>query len=85
LLGLEQLVRVWGRDVLTGKLDTGLISSERIQTRDDLLNSIRARTLTLYRQYAQLNRRLEDLKCVSAWFPRDRALEDALVALPVAP
>jgi len=85
LLGLEQLVRVWGRDVLTGKLDTGLISSERIQTRDDLLNSIRARTLTLYRQYAQLNRRLEDLKCVSEWFPRDRALEDALVALPIAP
>jgi hypothetical protein len=85
LLGLEQLIRVWGRDVLTGKLDTGLISSERIQTRDDLLNSIRARTLTLYRQYAQLHRRLEDLKCVSEWFPKDRSLEDALVALPVPP
>jgi len=84
LLGLEQLVRVWGRAVLVGKLDTGLISSERIQTHDDLLNSIRARTLTLYRQYAQLNRRLEDLKCPPEWFPRDRALEGALVTLPEA-
>ena len=49
LNGLAQLVRVWDRAVLTGTLDTGLISSERIQTHDDLLNSIRARTLTLYR------------------------------------
>ena len=50
LNGLAQLVRVWDRALLTGTLDTGLVSSERIQTHDDLLNSIRARTLTLYRQ-----------------------------------
>ncbi len=86
LIGLEQLVRVWGRAVLTGELDTGLISSEKIQTRDDLVNSIRARTLVVYRQYAQLDSRLtDDLKCTSDWFPRDRPLEDALVALPSEP
>jgi len=84
LNGLAQLVRVWDRAVLTGTLDTGLISSERIQTHDDLLNSIRARTLTLYRQYAQLDRRLTDLSCRSEWFARDpsQSREDRLVTLP---
>jgi hypothetical protein len=86
LNGLAQLVRVWDRAVLTGTLDTGLISSERIQTHDDVLNSIRARTLTLYRQYAQLDRRLTDLSCRSEWFARDpsQSREDRLVALPDA-
>jgi hypothetical protein len=86
LNGLAQLVRVWDRAVLTGTLDTGLISSERIQTHDDLLNSIRARTLTLYRQYAQLDRRLADLSCRSEWFARDpsQSREDRLVTLPAA-
>lgn len=86
LNGLAQLVRVWDQVVLTRRLDTGLISSERIQTHDDLLNSIRARTLTLYRQYAQLDRRLTDLGCRSEWFVRDpsQSREDRLVALPDA-
>lgn len=86
LNGFAQLVRVWDRAVLTGTLDTGLISSERIQTHDDLLNSIRARTLTLYRQYAQLDRRLADLSCRSEWFARDpsQSREDRLVALPAS-
>lgn len=84
LNGLAQLVRVWDRAVLTGTLDTGLISSERIQTHDDLLNSVRARTLTLYRQYVQLDRRLADLGCRSEWFARDpsQSREDRLVTLP---
>ena len=84
LNGLAQLVRVWDRAVLTGTLDTGLISSERIQTHDDLLNSIRARTLTLYRQYAQIDRRLADLSCRSEWFAKDpgQSREDRLVTLP---
>jgi hypothetical protein len=87
LSGVAQLVRVWDRAVLTGTLDTGLISSERIQTHDDLLNSIRARTLTLYRQYVQLDRRLADLSCRSEWFMRDpsQSREDRLVTLPAAP
>jgi len=86
LNGVAQLVRVWDRAVLTGTLDTGLISSERIQTHDDLLNSVRARTLTLYRQYVQLDRRLADLSCRSQWFPRDpsQSREDRLVTLPDA-
>ena len=86
LNGVAQLVRVWDRAVLTGTLDTGLISSERILTHDDLLNSIRARTLTLYRQYVQLDRRLADLSCRSEWFPRDpsQSREDRLVTLPAA-
>ena len=84
LNGLAQLVRVWDRAVLTGTLDTGLISSERIQTHDDLLNSVRARTLALYRQYVQLDRRMADLSCRSEWFARDpsQSREDRLVALP---
>jgi hypothetical protein len=87
LNGLAQLVRVWDRAVLTDTLDTGLISSERIQTHDDLLNSVRARTLTVYRQYAQLDRRLADLGCRSEWFARDpsQSREDRLVTLPGAP
>jgi hypothetical protein len=86
LNGLAQLVRAWDRVVLTGTLDTGLISSERIQTHDDLLNSVRARTLTLYRQYAQLDRRLANLGCRSEWFARDpsQSREDRLVTLPGA-
>ncbi len=86
LNGVAQLVRVWDRAVLTGTLDTGLISSERIQTHDDLLNSVRARTLTLYRQYVQLDRRLADLSCRSEWFARDpsQSREDRLVTLPDA-
>jgi hypothetical protein len=86
LNGFAQLVRVWDRAVLTGTLDTGLISSERIQTNDDLLNSIRARMLTLYRQYAQLDRRLADLSCRSEWFARDpsQSREDRLVTLPAS-
>jgi hypothetical protein len=84
LNGLAQLVRVWDRAVLTGILDNGLISSERIQTHDDLLNSIRARTLTLFRQYAQLDRRLTDLSCRSKWFARDpsQSREERLLTLP---
>jgi hypothetical protein len=84
LNGLAQLVRVWDRAVLTGTLDTGLISSEQIQTHDDLLNSVRARTLALYRQYVQLDRRMADLSCRSEWFARDpsQSREDRLVALP---
>jgi hypothetical protein len=86
LNGLAQLVRVWDRAVLTGTLDTGLIASERILTRDDLLNSVRARMLTLYRQYVQLDRRLADLGCRSEWFVRDpsQSREDRLVTLPAA-
>lgn len=86
LTGLAQLVRVWDRAVLTGTLDTGLISSERIVTHDDLLNSVRARTLTLYRQSVQLDRRLADLGCRSEWFVRDpsQSREDRLVTLPGA-
>jgi hypothetical protein len=84
LRGLEQLVRVWDRAVLTGPLDASLVSPERIETHDDLLNVIRARTLTLYRQYAQLDRRLSDLRCPSDWFERDPSTsrEDRFVALP---
>ena len=47
---LTQLVRIWDRAVLTGALDAGLVSSERIQSHDDLLNAVRSRTLTLHRQ-----------------------------------
>jgi hypothetical protein len=81
---LAQLVRIWDRVVLTSVLDTGLISSQRIQTHDDLLNAIRARTVTLYRQYVQLDRRIADLSCRSEWFPRDggQTREDRLLALP---
>ena len=82
--GLTQLVRIWDRAVLTGVLDAGLVSSERIQTHDDLLNAVRSRTLTLYRQYVQLDRRIADLSCRSEWFPREanRTREDRLLALP---
>jgi hypothetical protein len=82
--GLTQLVRIWDRAVLTGVLDAGLVSSERIQSRDDLLNAVRSRTLMLYRQYVQLDRRIADLSCRSEWFPRDgnRTREDELLALP---
>jgi hypothetical protein len=66
--GVTQLVRLWDRAVLTGTLDTGLVSSERIQTHDDLLDSIRSRTL--YRQYVQLDRRIADMRCRSEWFAR---------------
>jgi hypothetical protein len=81
---LTQLVRIWDRAVLTGVLDAGLVSSQRIQTHDDLLNAVRARTLMLYRQYVQLDRRIEGLSCRSEWFPREggRTREDELVALP---
>lgn len=87
LNGFAQLVRVWDRYVLTDTLDTGLISSERILTHDDLVNSVRARMLTLYRQYVQLDRRLADLNCRSEWFPRDpsQSREDRLVTLPAVP
>jgi hypothetical protein len=82
--GLTQLVRLWDRAVLTGVLDAGLVSSERIQSHDDLLNAVRTRTLMLYRQYAQLDRRITDLSCRSEWYPRDgnRTREDELLALP---
>ena len=51
---------------------------------DDLLNAVRSRTLVLYRQYVQLDRRIADLSCRSEWFPRDanRTREDELLALP---
>ena len=82
--GLTQLVRIWDRAVLTGTLDTGLVASERIQTHDDLLNGIRSRLLTLYRQYVQLDRRIADMRCRSEWFARNdgRAREDELLTLP---
>ena len=82
--GLTVLVRTWDRAVLTGVLDTGLVSSERIQSHDDLLNAVRSRMLALYRHYAQLDRRISDLSCRSEWFPREgnRTREDELVALP---
>jgi len=82
--GLTLLVRTWDRAVLTGVLDTGLVSSERIQSHDDLLNAVRSGTLAMYRQYVQLDRRITDLSCRSEWFPRDgnRTREDELVALP---
>ena len=85
--GLTQLVRIWDRAVLTGVLDAGLVSSERIQSHDDLLNAVRSRTLVLYRQYVQLDRRIADLSCRSEWFPRDanRTREDELLALPMTP
>jgi len=87
LNGLVRLVRVWDGAVLTGRLETGLISSERIQTHDDLLNSVRARTLTLYRQYAQLDARIAALGCRLEWFARDpgKSREDELVTLPAMP
>ncbi len=82
--GLTQLVRIWDRVVLTGVLDTGLVSSQRIQTHDDLLNAIRSRTVMLFRQYVRLDRRITDLSCRSEWFPREdnRTREDRLLALP---
>jgi hypothetical protein len=82
--GLTQLVRIWDRAVLTGTLDTGLISTERIQTHDDLLNGVRSRLLTLYRQYVQLDRRIADMRCRSEWFARadGRTREDELLTLP---
>jgi hypothetical protein len=82
--GLAQLVRIWGRAVLTGTLDTGLVSSERIATHDDLVNAIRSRTLSVYRQYVNLDGRIGDLSCRSLWFARNgnQALEDELVKLP---
>ncbi len=81
---LVQLVRVWDRAVLTGTLDTGIVSSEQVRTHDDLLNAIRSRLLTLYRQYVQLDGRITGLHCRSEWFPRTdgRAREDELLALP---
>lgn len=84
---LTQLVRIWDRAVLTGALDAGLVSSERIQSHDDLLNAVRSRTLMLYRQYLQLDRRITDLSCRSEWFPRDsnRTREDELLTLPTVP
>ena len=83
---LAQLVRIWDRAVLTGTFDTGVASSERIQTHDDLLNAIRSRALTLYRQYVQLDRRIGDMRCRSEWFPKNdnRAREDELVVLPAS-
>jgi hypothetical protein len=85
--GLAQLVRIWDRAVLTGILDTGLVSSQRIQTHDDLLNAMRSRTLTLYRQYVELDRRIVDMSCRSEWFPRvgSRTREDELLTLPTSP
>lgn len=84
---LAQLVRIWDGAVLTGTLDAGLLSSERIRTRDDLLNGIRARTMASYRQYVELDRRIADSGCRSEWFPRidGRTREDELVALPTSP
>jgi hypothetical protein len=81
---LAQLVRIWDRAVLTGMLDTGLVSTERIQTHDDLLTAIRLRTLTLYRQYVGLDRRIADSSCRSEWFSRQdgRTREDELLTLP---
>ena len=85
--GLTQLVRIWDRAVLTGILDTGLVASQRIQTYEDLLNGIRSSTLTLYRQYAQLDRRIADSSCRSEWFPRNgsKTREDELLTLPTPP
>lgn len=82
--GLSQLVRTWDRAVLTGVLDTGVVSSQRIQTHDDVLNAVRSGTLMVYRQYAQLEQRIADLRCRSEWFPRDsnQTREDRLVLLP---
>jgi hypothetical protein len=82
--GLTQLVRIWDRVVLTGVLDAGLVSSQRIQTHDDLLNAIRSGTLMLLRQYVRLDRRIADLSCRSEWFPREgnQTREDRLLALP---
>ena len=82
--GLAQLVRIWDRAVLTGTLDTGVVSSERIRTHDDVLDAIRTRLFTMYRQYAQLDGRIVELRCRSEWFPRSdgRTREDELVALP---
>ena len=81
---LAQLVRVWDRAVLTGTFDTAVVSPERIQTHDDLLNTIHSRVVMLYRQYVQLDRRIGDMRCRSEWFPRNdnRSREDELVALP---
>jgi hypothetical protein len=82
--GLSQLVRTWDRAVLTGVLDTGVVSSQRIQTHDDVLNAVRSGTLMVYRQYVQLEQRIADLRCRSEWFPRDsnQTREDRLVVLP---
>jgi hypothetical protein len=81
---LAQLVRIWDGAVLTGALDTGVVSSERIQTHDDLLNAIRSRMVTMYRQYVQLDGRIGALGCRSEWFPKTdgRAREDELLTLP---
>jgi hypothetical protein len=81
---LASLVRVWDAAVLTGTLDTGVVSSQKIQTHDDLLDAIRSRMLMLYRQYVQLDRRMTDLSCRSEWFPRNegRTREDVLLMLP---
>ena len=81
---LASLVRAWDRFVLTGTLDAEGASAQRIQTHDDLLDAIRSRTSMLYRQYAQLDRRIADLGCRSEWFPRSegRTREDALLMLP---
>jgi hypothetical protein len=81
---LATLVRVWDRAVLTGTFDTGLISSQPIQSHDGLLDAIRSRALALYRRYAQLDRRIADLSCRSQWFPRTdgRTREDELLAMP---
>ncbi len=81
---LAQLVRIWDGAVLTGTLDTGIVSSERIRTHDDLLNAIRSGKLTMYRQYLQLDGRIAGLRCRSEWFPKTdgRAREDELLALP---
>ena len=82
--GLVQLVRIWDRAVLTGTLDTGIVSSEQVRTHDDLLNAIRSRMLTVYRQYVQLDERIAGLHCRSEWFPKTdgQAREDELLALP---
>jgi hypothetical protein len=60
------------------------VSSERINTHDDVLNAIRSGMLTAYRQYVQLDGRVADLACRSEWFPKSegRAREDELLALP---
>jgi hypothetical protein len=78
---LAQLVRIWDGAVL---LDTGIVSSERIRTHDDLLNAIRSGMLTAYRQYLELDERIAKLRCRSEWFPKTdgRAREDELLALP---
>jgi hypothetical protein len=82
--GLAQLVRIWDRAVLTGTLDTGVVASEQIRTHEDVLNAIRMRLFTMYRQHAQLDGRITALRCRSEWFPRSdgRTREDELVALP---